>query len=257
MAATLVSENISSLVEQFDGTCTVEVKPFVPGDLRQVQIHVGLPAQRRTVGEIDAFGQSLRNEAREGVVRLLGTVAGVVDALSFAPQALVGQVESQWLEAKRELYDLTRPQQKIELAKDVAALANSGGGLIIFGFSTRSEGESDRITHARHIDTSSLNTNQYMQVLRARVHPFPERIKIVRLGDTSAGFAFIRIPKQAEELFPFMLRQTASADGVRSVSLTIPVRREANVEYASPESIHALIVAGRAALRGSPRGPGR
>lgn len=250
----VVHANVHQAVEELNGSIEIKVGRFVPGELRQVQLNVEIPPPRRTIGEADAFAESLRSQAKEGAARFLGTPEGVVEALSFAPGALVGQYESQWLEAKRELFDLTRDPQKLELAKDVAALANSGGGLIIFGFSTKSEPAGDRITRARRIDVSTLSPHRYIQVLRARIHPCPERIQIAHTGDTHAGFAYIRVGQQAEELSPFMLRQTESKSGVRTTSLTIPVRTAAQIEYTNPESIHSLIVAGRAALRGSQLG---
>jgi len=250
-AAALVARNIRPVAEKFGGKVEVKVKPFIPGDLREVKLIAEISTQRTTIGEVDAFANSLRDQGKDGAARYLGTPEGVIQALTFAPGALVGQFESQWLEAKRELYDLTRTPQKIELAKDVAALANSGGGLIIFGFSTKSELGGDRITRARSIDSSSLRSDRYMQILRARIHPFPEGIKIASASESLAGFAYIRVPRQPEELYPFMLRQTASKGGIRSTSLTIPVRSGATVEYSNPESIHSLIVAGRAALRAS------
>jgi hypothetical protein len=248
-AAKLVIRHVASLVAQFNGHLEVQVAPFVPGDLRRIQLDVELPAQRRTVGEIDAFARTLRTRANDGAAHFLGTPEGVIGALSFSPAALVGQMESQWLEVKRELYDLSKVQQKIELAKDVAALANSGGGVIVFGFTTKSGPAGDEITRPRGVRTCDLKENQYMQVLRTRIHPFPEQIVVGRASDTDAGFAYLRVPRQPEELYPFMLRQTASKGGVQTTSLSIPIRTGANIEYSNPESIHSLIVAGRAALR--------
>jgi hypothetical protein len=248
----LILENIEPIMKQFDGSVEVSVKPFVPGDLRRIDIQVALPPQKRTIGEADALGNSLRSQANEAGQRFLGDPDGIIRTLRVAPQALLGQFESQWLEAKRELYDLSRTSQKIELSKDVAALANSGGGLIVFGFSTKSEPSGDRIMRVRSIDTRRLQRDRYMQVLRARIHPCPEQLDIGRIGGVEAGFAYILVPKQPEELRPFMLREANTKGGVRTASLTIPIRVGANVEYTSPESIHSLIVAGRAALRTLP-----
>jgi hypothetical protein len=50
--------------------------------------------------------------------------------------ALVGVSESAWLDAKESPYALDGLKQKLELAKDVNALANSIGGIIVLGFDT-------------------------------------------------------------------------------------------------------------------------
>ena len=41
------------------------------------------------------------------------------------PQALLGQPEAAWLDAKRAPYTLNEVQDKLEFAKDIAAFANS------------------------------------------------------------------------------------------------------------------------------------
>lgn len=51
-------------------------------------------------------------------------------------EGLIGLWESVWLEAKESPYILDAPKQKLELAKDVSALANSIGGIIVLGFDT-------------------------------------------------------------------------------------------------------------------------
>jgi hypothetical protein len=50
--------------------------------------------------------------------------------------ALVGELESDWLECKQSPYRLETDRQKLELAKDIAGLANAAGGLLLLGFAT-------------------------------------------------------------------------------------------------------------------------
>jgi hypothetical protein len=49
---------------------------------------------------------------------------------------LFGQPEGEWLDAKRLPYALAQDEQKYELAKDAAAFANGGGGLVVLGLAT-------------------------------------------------------------------------------------------------------------------------
>ncbi|MFF1569806.1 helix-turn-helix domain-containing protein [Streptomyces sp. NPDC058293] len=52
------------------------------------------------------------------------------------PLSLLGLRETQWLDAKGGPYQLANPRSVEELAKDVAAFANVGGGLIVIGIAT-------------------------------------------------------------------------------------------------------------------------
>ena len=49
---------------------------------------------------------------------------------------LVGEVETTWFDAKDQPYDIDTDIGKRELARDVAAFANSGGGVVIIGLRT-------------------------------------------------------------------------------------------------------------------------
>ena len=50
--------------------------------------------------------------------------------------SILGTAESEQIDFKEAPYQLDSPRQRWELAKDVAALANARGGLIVLGFRT-------------------------------------------------------------------------------------------------------------------------
>ena len=52
---------------------------------------------------------------------------------------LLGMTESHNFECKSQTYDLSQPKQQHELAKDVSAIANTEGGVIIVGLKTRKD----------------------------------------------------------------------------------------------------------------------
>ncbi|MFD3538420.1 RNA-binding domain-containing protein [Streptomyces sp. NPDC058662] len=58
--------------------------------------------------------------------------------------SLLGLCETQWLDVKGGPYQLANPRSVEELAKDVAAFANGGGGLIVIGIATRLEHDEER-----------------------------------------------------------------------------------------------------------------
>ncbi|MFI5395776.1 MAG: helix-turn-helix domain-containing protein [Candidatus Binatia bacterium] len=83
------------------------------------------------------------------------------------PSVLVGEFESEMLECKGQPYLLDTDRQKMELAKDVSALANVQGGVILMGFATTLDsihGE-ERIELIRAFDKALLDPQRYRQVL--------------------------------------------------------------------------------------------
>jgi hypothetical protein len=66
---------------------------------------------------------------------LRGEIESILDKRAFAK--FVGLREGIIFEAKRaQAYDLSLPEQRYELARDVSALANSQGGWIVLGLAT-------------------------------------------------------------------------------------------------------------------------
>jgi predicted HTH transcriptional regulator len=63
---------------------------------------------------------------------------------------ILGTAESSWLDFKQQPYILMQPDQPLELAKDVSALANSGGGVLVIGIATERR-ESTAEDVAEHI----------------------------------------------------------------------------------------------------------
>lgn len=246
----LISKLISPILPQYDAQIeSIDVEPLVLGQSRFADAFLRIPPQRRTIGEANHFGESVEDFFERRGSHALDSPKGVIDVLRYAPALLVGQPESTWLEAKRQPYNLDLEIQRLELAKDVAAMANANGGIIVFGCSTKTVDGHDLISRVGNFDTAALSSQRYMQILRSRIFPMPARLTISTVGRGVSGLGYIHIPRQPEELRPFFLKSSKSKGGIKSTSLTMPVRVGASVEYDSPEAIHSLIVAGRAALR--------
>ncbi len=68
----------------------------------------------------------------------MNNVSEVLEKLAAKQfDALIGVSEAAWLDAKESPYILDTLKQKLELAKDVSALANSAGGVIVLGLIRR------------------------------------------------------------------------------------------------------------------------
>lgn len=101
-----------------------------------------------------------------------------LEALEF--EALIGLPECVWLDAKETPYHLDSPKQKLELAKDVTALANASGGLILLGFDTirHPTTAAEEISRVCPFSLSLVNPDRYSKVLATMVHPAPHAVRI-------------------------------------------------------------------------------
>ena len=93
---------------------------------------------------------------------------------------LIGASEDDFLECKAEPYRLDDEHQKYELAKDVSALANAKGGVIIIGAQTERDvtHATDVIVKIRSFLSTLIKVSQYEDVVRAWVYPPIKQLEI-------------------------------------------------------------------------------
>lgn len=106
---------------------------------------------------------------------------------SGQPDGMLGVAECAWLDFKETPYALASDKGKFELCKDVAALANAQGGLLICGVTAQKQSNraqevatdlkpfpQDRADLDQHIDT----LNEYLRprvIVTCHWHRDPER----------------------------------------------------------------------------------
>ena len=127
-------------------------------------------------------------------------------------EALVGEFETEMIECKREPYHLTEDSGKQELAKDVSALANAEGGILLIGYATRKDLEhgEDRIESVRLCPRELINRQQYQQVLESWLYPPLFKVDIEWFDSPLAsdkGILAIFVPKAQEMEWPVLIRQ--------------------------------------------------
>lgn len=129
-----------------------------------------------------------------------------------APQ-LVGLVESPTVDFKAEPYQTTTARQKQELAKDAAAFANAGGGVIVLGFKTTKSGvvAADVVTEARPFPLEQFHDETWMKLINDWVYPVIEGLgcQWFPTDEPERGFAVIKIPEQAVTRKPFLVTRTS------------------------------------------------
>lgn len=132
--------------------------------------------------------------------------------------SLVGVVEDGRIEAKGSPYQLASDRMKQELSKDVSALGNAGGGIILIGFETAKDSLSpvERITAMRPFSQSMIDTQQYRDVLQDWVSPPMHSVRIdwyESASETNKGVAAIVVPPEAADEKPYIVRRVVEQDG--------------------------------------------
>lgn len=222
-------------------------------------MRIRVPGRGRTVQDAFDLGSevdALVEAARDGRV-----VRETVPALLRGghAHALLGQPEAPWLEAKRAPYPLASEPEKLELAKDVAAMANSpGGGLIVLGLATRAGPDGDVVSKLHPVRLADVKVRTYRRIINRFVYPLPEGLAIEKIaaGD-GAGYVVIDVPTQLEELKPFLVTHALVGGRVSGSHVSVVQRHGQDNVPASPAAIHGLLLAGRVALSAAaPAGSG-
>ena len=209
--------------------------------------------RRRTVGELFDLGQDLSDllGAYSGAGEL--TARSVFDLVrgGRAP-LLVGQREGPWLDVKEPPYPLHADAQKFELAKDVAAFANTGrDALIVLGLRTHADRNGDVIATPRPFNLNAMDVEASRDVLRDRIVPAILDLEVgVVESQAGYGYGYIFIPSQAPETLPYLVAGALVGGSVAGAHVSIPYRAGEDTAFADAARVHSLIVAGRVALAG-------
>jgi hypothetical protein len=157
-----------------------------------------------------------------------------------------GRSESAWLECKKQppLID-AGDAKRLELAKDVAALANSEGGVIVFGCGTEVDQDQrgEQIVSLHPFEQRLLDKQQCDQALGALLYP-PVRCEISwfpSAADPSRGLAAIFVPAAPESARPVLVHGAVVDGRTRGNVVGIYERRGAAVARLSIEQLHSLI----------------
>ena len=116
--------------------------------------------------------------------------------------ALIGTREAQDFEAKREWPDLAgSARSRWEFAKDVAAMANGGGGLIVYGLATMNlpAEQADEIHSVTLVRQDAVNGKMALAILAEHVSPplVGVRIDFIEAAtDTPNGIVLVAVPRQ-------------------------------------------------------------
>lgn len=127
--------------------------------------------------------------------------------------SLIGVLEDEQLECKGEPYQLDKDYQKHELAKDVSALANASGGIILIGAGTERDPTifGDVIRKIATFPRNLVDPNKYQNVLQNWVYPSLKNVEInwyPQSGDVEQGIVAIRVTSTEKDGPPYLVTKT-------------------------------------------------
>ncbi|MEV7238063.1 hypothetical protein AB0N06_30185 [Streptomyces sp. NPDC051020] len=188
-------------------------------------------------------------ESRDRIITLLA---------GQQPKAILGTPESEWVDFKTAgpngPYDLGTDKGKFELAKDVAAFANTRGGLIVCGFRAKRrptdlhEAAQKEIPFAKRL----VNTDTYKEIITEYVRPlidvsfrwFPDA------SDPDLGYFVIEVQALPESKRWALVVKTLSEDGkLVKGGVAMPRRHSDKTPYLTADEVYQAVNAG---LRGEP-----
>lgn len=169
-----------------------------------------------------------------------------------------GQAESDWLEAKGAPYAKANARLgenwRYELAKDVAAFANSpDGGIIVIGMTTQDGGDGDVITGFKEFDLKQVTATVYGNHVARCVFPRVEGFEVVRAPggrDRRRGIVALVIPPQNPSNLPFLVRGAIRDGAVLGNHVLWPVRRGDQTALLDVDGIHSRLRLGDQAIQG-------
>jgi hypothetical protein len=177
---------------------------------------------------------------------------GVVNVIAAGyPAGLIGLAENDWLEAKSEPWNLDSDRGKIELAQDVARLANANGGVIVVGAATRKEDGKETVTRVDGVRPELFRPHRVRMTIDARVYPPVEGIKVGRsdISQSPLSVGYIQVPPQDPGCLPFLVHGAIVGRRVDGSFISIVRRRGDQSISVRAEEMHAWLAAGRRLLR--------
>lgn len=155
-------------------------------------------------------------------------------------ERFAGTRECGWLDVKKEPYKLGNPASDIELLKDVGALANAAGGILLIGFATVQRYGREVVGKFLPVPVGSVDPERYRKLLRERVFPLVRGLRIEWIAvDDESGALAIDVPEQSESSKPFVVPGRNDTEG-----FSLPIRDDDGTVWLSRESVQRLLSVG-------------
>jgi hypothetical protein len=165
-------------------------------------------------------------------------------------EALGGCREGQHLDFKQGWYRLEEDREKAELAKDVAAMANGGGGYIIRGVATErlERAEEEVVSNVQPIPAEKVDPEQHRSIVKTWCYPQIRGIEFhwhPADDEGERGVFVIEVPPQNEDDMWFLQTRVIDPDGRKIETFAIPVRDGAHTDWRPAGAVHRDLSDGR------------
>jgi hypothetical protein len=160
---------------------------------------------------------------------------------------LIGGIEHSGVEFKAAPYQVEHEHQKQELAKDVSALANGDGGVILLGVKTERDPVhfGDEIIEVHPFPRELVNPEQYQAIMGTWIYPALQQVEVQWFpgaGQPDKGLVAILVPKQPSARYPFLVTKTIDDKGkLTQILFGYIERRRANAVPTSIGEVHVLM----------------
>jgi hypothetical protein len=162
------------------------------------------------------------------------------------PEELLGVAECGWLDVKSGIYQLDDPASAEELAKDVAAFANTKtGGLLLIGYGTRKEHDVEVIDQVRPVPRTLVDLDRHRKLIRERVIPAPREVVVEWIGcEDGKGILQVDVPAQPPARLPHVVSGAVQFPRGSRITVAIPIREGDATAWLSQAEIQRLLSVG-------------
>jgi hypothetical protein len=168
----------------------------------------------------------------------------------------IGMKEDLWFEAKpNHGFDLaTNPNDRIELSKDVSALANAEGGFLIVGLHTEPvlEEQTDRVDALDLLLERDFPLGQFRGVISSHVFPSIRGLRVEWIPSSETpdrGVGCIVVPEQNPDDQPFLMKRVID-EGVELRQIVFGIARRSGTSNLplTVEQLHRAVQQGKSSV---------
>ncbi|MFF4547432.1 helix-turn-helix domain-containing protein [Streptomyces sp. NPDC001406] len=155
---------------------------------------------------------------------------------------LLGLPETSWLDVKSSIYNLDQAGPRAELCKDVAAMANAQGGLLLIGLRTELVDGREVISELKPVPQRLVDQGRHRKILMEQVRPPVRDLRIEWVPcQKDSGVLVLHIPPQPSADKPFVVPAT---DPKGREGVAVPVRSGDDTSWLKPAELQRLLALG-------------